>query len=101
MKQVGPNAINRQEVEGLLAKIRDAQSLSEEAFTEKCLRDLLGGWIPLEQYLKMFPSETANKVYKRVQQGAWQVQVHYAAPKGSTAWVNLIAIRLWIEGQLA
>lgn len=101
MKKVELSNIRREEVNKLLADIRDNALLTEEEFVEKCLRDIMNGWVPLEQYLKMYPTETINKVHKRVQQGAWQRQVHYAAPKGSAAWVNLIAIRAWLEGLLA
>jgi hypothetical protein len=84
----------------LLAKIRADEVLNEEQFVERCLGDLMGGWIPLAQYLRMFPDESANAVYKRVQSGVWRKQVHYVAPQGSPAWVNLPAIRLWLEGRL-
>lgn len=90
----------REEINQLLTEIRDNALLTEEEFVEKCLRDIMHGWVPMEQYLKMYPTETAAKVHKRVQNKAWQKQVHYAAPKGSAAWVNLIAIRSWLEGLL-
>lgn len=83
-----------------LEQVRAAARMSEEEFVEKCLSDMMGGWIPLERYLKLYPEEKANAVHKRVQQGVWQRQVHYAAPRGSSAWVNLPAIRLWLEGKL-
>lgn len=88
------------ELQALLERVRTEGQLSEEQFVERCLKDMLGGWVPLPQYLKMVPEETANKIHKRVQQGTWLRQVHYAAPDGGCAWVNLPAIRLWIEGQL-
>lgn len=83
----------------VLKQVREASRLSEEEFVEKCLSDMMGGWVPLSRYLKLYPEDSANKVHKRVQQGEWKRQVHYAAPKGGFAWVNLKAVRLWIEGQ--
>lgn len=86
------------EVQALLDQIRSGEKLSEEDFIKKCLTDMLGGWVPLAMYLQMFPTETKNAIYKRVQQGAWQRQVHYAAPKGGGAWVNLPAVKAWVLG---
>lgn len=89
-----------QAAHALLDRIRSEEALSEEQFVERCLKDMMGGWVPLARYLQMFPDETANAVYKRVQNGVWAKQVHYAKPTGSAAWVNLPAIRLWVEGKL-
>lgn len=88
------------EVEDLLKTIRSYEKLSEEDFIVKCLTDMMGGWVPLATYLKMFPDESQNAIHKRVQQGKWLRQVHYSAPKGGAGWVNLPAVRLWLEGKL-
>lgn len=94
------HADNLREAQALVAAIRANEVLSEADFVAKCLNDMLNGWVPLAHYVHLFPCETANKVHKRVHQGTWQRQVHYASPEGGPAWVNLPAIRLWIEGRL-
>jgi hypothetical protein len=88
------------EIEALLHKIRTTRQLTEDEFIEHCLNDMMGGWIPVTLYVRLYPTENLNKIHKRVQQGVWQRQVHYAVPKGGTGWVNLPAIRLWLEGKL-
>ncbi len=88
------------EVQDLITTIRQNEKMTEEDFVEHCLTNMMGGWVPVATYLRMFPDETMNAIHKRVQQGGWTRQVHYAAPKGSTSWINLPAVRLWLEGKL-
>lgn len=94
------NLMDPRELKALVDRIKAEEQMSEEDFIVHCLSDMMNGWVPLVLYLRMFPDESANKVHKRVQQGGWKRQVHYAAPDGGGAWVNLPAIRLWLEGRL-
>lgn len=77
---------------------RTADGLSEDEFIAKCLSDMMQGWIPLKTYLRMFPDEDKRAVEGRVSRNVWKRRVHYFAPKGGTAWVNLPAIRDWASG---
>lgn len=77
---------------------RTADGLSEDEFIAKCLADMMQGWIPLKTYLRMFPDEDKRAIEGRVARGHWKRRVHYFAPKGGTAWVNLPAIREWAAG---
>lgn len=95
-----PPQMDPRELQALLASIKEVQQMTEEDFIQKCLKDMMGGWVPMPIYLKMFSTENINKIHKRVQQGRWHRQVHYAAPDGGTAWINLPAVRLWVEGRL-
>lgn len=58
---------------------------------------MMGGWVPLRDYLRHYPGETQAKVDTRIARGIWLRGVHYSVPKGSRAWINLLAIRKWIE----
>lgn len=77
---------------------RTADGLSEDEFIVKCLSDMMQGWIPLKTYLRMYPDENKATIETRVYRGTWKRRVHYFAPKGGTAWVNLPAIHAWVSG---
>jgi hypothetical protein len=76
---------------------KDPLKMTEPEFVEHALNDMLGGWVPLAVYQRMFPEETTNAIHIRVKRGIWQRRVHYIAPSGSSPWVNLKAIRAWLE----
>ena len=92
--------MSQEALQALLEKVKAQQAMTEQDFIVHALKDMMDGWVPLEVYLKMFPTETPNKVHKRVHTGAWIRQVHFAAPKGGASWVHLPAIRAWLEGTL-
>lgn len=58
---------------------------------------MMGGWIPLRDYQRLYPAETQAKIDTRLARKVWVRGVHYAVPPQSRAWVNVIAIRKWIE----
>lgn len=59
---------------------------------------MMGGWVPIEHYMRMFPKEKRKNIEVRLKRGIWKRGVHYAVPdRSSRAWVNLLAIRAWIE----
>lgn len=87
------------DAKALMDDIDQGLHLTEEEFIAKITKDMMGGWVPLQVYLQAYPMETANAVHNRVRRGHWQHRVHYSAPKGGGAWVNVPAIRLWLEGQ--
>lgn len=58
---------------------------------------MMGGWIPLAQYQRVYPEETQAKIDTRIARKVWLRGVHYVVPPQSRAWVNLPAIRAWIE----
>lgn len=75
----------------------EAHALSEQDFIEKALSDMMGGWVPIAVYLRMYPDENINKIHKRVHQGGWKRRVHYSAPQGGSPWINLPAVKAWLE----
>jgi len=56
----------------------------------------LDGWIPLDTYIRLFPSETRLGIETRLRRGVWQRGTHYTVPRQGRAWVNLTAIRDWV-----
>jgi hypothetical protein len=58
---------------------------------------MMGGWVPLPDYLRHYPAETQAKIDTRLARGVWKRGTHYIVPPQSRAWVNLLAIRAWIE----
>lgn len=73
------------------------QDMTENEFIDHCLSDMMGGWVPVTRYLKMFPEETDDMIYGRVRRGIWKRREHYSAPQGGAGWINLPAIRRWLE----
>lgn len=57
------------------------------------------GSIPLKRYTQL-TGETANAVYLRVRRGIWKRGVHVHQPEGAGLWVNLGAVREWVEGDI-
>lgn len=78
-------------------RIDSQPPMTEQEFIEKCLSDFMSGWVPVDRYLQLYPEETAGKIQGRVKQGRWQRGVEYACPKGSRPWINLPAVRRWLE----
>ncbi len=76
-------------------KLRD--EMTEDEFIDHCLADMMGGWVPVSRYLKLYPEETQGMIASRVKRGIWVRREHYAAPRGGPGWVNLPAIRRWVE----
>lgn len=74
----------------------DLHKLSPDEFDNFVHRSLMQGWIPLARYQELYPTETRDKITSRLQKGSWQRGIHYAVPKGSGAWVNVINIREWV-----
>lgn len=59
---------------------------------------MMGGWVPIEHYMRMFPHEKRKNIDIRLQRGIWQRGVHYSVPdRSNRAWINLLAVRRWIE----
>jgi len=71
-------------------------ALTEEEFIDHCLSNMMGGWVPVSRYLKLYPEDSQGRIHSRVKQGGWVRGVHYSAPRGGFPWVNLPAIREWI-----
>lgn len=77
--------------------IKPVSEMSNQEFLDWVMTDRMGGWIPLKLYLRIYPTESANNIEQRLRRGIWQRGVHYRIPDRSGAWVNLNAIRAWIE----
>lgn len=71
--------------------------MSDEEYSAWVMEQLMGGWVPLAQYMRLYPEETKAKIDTRIARKVWIRGVHYEVPPQSRAWVNLIAIRVWIE----
>lgn len=72
--------------------------MSAEEYTLWIAEKMMGGWVPIEHYMRMYPREKRNNIDKRLKRGIWKHGVHYAVPdRAARAWVNLLAIRAWIE----
>lgn len=72
--------------------------MSAEEYARWMAEQMMGGWVPIDRYMRMFPNEKRKNIETRLQRGIWKRGVHYSVPqRGSRAWVNLIAIRKWIE----
>jgi hypothetical protein len=61
--------------------------------------DTIGGWITLTRYCE-YSGETRQSVHTRVALGKWKRGVHYSAPDGGSAWVNVPAVVDWIKSSL-
>lgn len=55
----------------------------------------VGAWVPLGDYLRLYPSETKEAVYTRRSRGFWQDGKHTSLKKGAGLWVNLIEVNKW------
>lgn len=75
----------------------DPSKMSDDEYRDWAMRVLMGGWIPLRDYFRMYPSETQSAIDTRVNRKVWQRGVHYVVPPNANAWVNLIAIREWVQ----
>lgn len=71
---------------------------TDKEYLEEIIKDMMGGWVPVKLYCDLY-GETMPKIKHRLKQGYWQRGVHYAVPPGSSAWVNLPAVRRWLEDQ--
>lgn len=76
---------------------KDPSQMTDEEYSEWVTTRMMGGWVPLRSYLRHYPDETQAKIDTRLARKVWQRGVHYIVPPQSRAWVNLIAIRKWIE----
>jgi hypothetical protein len=76
---------------------KNPSEMSDDEYSTWVAERMMQGWVPLAHYQRMYPDETQAKVDMRVARGDWVRGVHYSAPAGSRAWVNLIAIREWLE----
>jgi hypothetical protein len=72
-------------------------AMSDEEFATWVSERMMAGWVPLRTYLRHYPDETQAKIDTRLARGVWTRGVHYSVPPQSRAWVNLLAIRKWIE----
>lgn len=72
---------------------------TDKEYLEEIIKDMAGGWIPAKLYMTLF-GETMDQIRHRLKAGIWQHGEHYAAPRGSSGWVNVPAIRRWIDASL-
>lgn len=59
----------------------------------------LFGWIPYEEYVRVFPSETRHKVRGRLRRGQWQMGVHAIRGGHYELWIHLRNVQAWLEGR--
>ncbi len=78
-------------------QLKPLDEMTDSEFLEWVVADRMAGWIPLRMFLRMYPTESVKSVEQRLRRGIWQRGVHYHVPDRSGAWVNLNAIRAWIE----
>lgn len=71
--------------------------MSDAEYSAWVAERMMGGWIPLRDYQRIYPAETQAKIDTRLARKVWKRGVHYEVPPQSRAWVNLLAIRAWIE----
>jgi hypothetical protein len=76
---------------------KDPSKMSDTEYSAWITETMMGGWVPLRQYLRTYPDETQAKIDTRLSRKVWERGVHFAVPPKSRAWVNLPAIRQWIE----
>lgn len=76
---------------------KNPSEMDDAEYSAWVAEKMMGGWIPLRQYLRMYPEETQAKIDTRLSRKVWKRGVHYVTPAHSRAWVNLIKIREWIE----
>lgn len=76
---------------------KNPSQMSDEEYSAWVAERMMGGWIPLRDYFRMYPGETQAKIDTRIARKVWLRGVHYAVPPQSRAWVNLREIRKWIE----
>lgn len=76
---------------------KNPSQMSDEEYSSWIVERMMGGWVPLAHYLRCYPEETQAKIDTRIARKVWKRGVHFQVPPQSRAWVNLIAIREWIE----
>lgn len=57
----------------------------------------LFGWVPYEQYARMFPDETRDKIKGRLRRGQWTLGTHAARGGKYDLWIHLSNVKAWLE----
>lgn len=78
--------------------MKTVAEMTNDEFLKYVVEEGLRGWIPLKTYLRLFPEESKPAIETRMKRKHWQRGVHYSTPEGGKIWVNLLAIRAWVEG---
>lgn len=82
-----------------MTPIKPVNEMTNAEFVEFIVSFGMKGWIPLETYIQLFPSETRVTVESRIKRKYWTRGVHYTYPPGARMWVNTIAIGEWAQAQ--
>lgn len=77
--------------------LKPISEMSNDEFNDFVMNSMMAGWIPLKMYLKIYPTETKLAIETRLNRKVWKHGVHYKVPSRGHPWVNLHAIRAWIE----
>lgn len=57
----------------------------------------LFGWVPYQEYARMFPDETRERLRSRIRLGTWKAGVHYTRGSERDLWIHLRNVKAWLE----
>lgn len=72
-----------------------------DALPRRALEDAIIklGCLPLKRYCQI-TGETSNAVYQRLRKEVWKEGIHAFQPDGSAWWIDLVAVRAWVVGDV-
>jgi hypothetical protein len=72
---------------------------TDKEYLEEIIKDMMCGWVPAKLYMELY-GETIDQIKHRVKSGIWRHGEHYTVPRGGSSWVNIPAIRQWLDASL-